>query len=177
MSKTHGSFRHNRVSIAVLGFLALLAAGCTTTRSAVFPDDPANTIERSHISMRLHAVDRSPDAMLMWIDIANNTGETVVIFRSQQTMPTFSQLYSQIRLLGAGEPVTAKRQSHVRTVDKAHYRILSGEHARLAVGFVAPGIDRAKGLTVEVRAWQDTTSDVWSIPIPNENSETTKMGG
>jgi hypothetical protein len=122
--------------------------------------------------MRLHAVDRGVDSMLVWIDIVNGTSKTVVISRSQQTMPTYSQLYPQIRLLGSGEPVIAKRHSMVRTIDKAHYRILAGEHARLAAEFVAPGIDRARGLTVEARVWQDSSSDVWTLPIPDEHIAT-----
>jgi hypothetical protein len=118
--------------------------------------------------MRLHAVDRDTDSMLVWIDIVNSTGATVVISRSHQTMPTYSQTYPEIRLLGAGGPVVAMRHSNVRTIDKAHYRVLTGEHARLAVEFAAPGIGHEHGLTVEAQAWQEGTSDVWTLPVPDE---------
>lgn len=160
--------RRRSLAVAVLALAGLLATGCASTRSVVYPEDPASQIEHRQVTMRLHSVDRSTDSMLAWIDIVNGTGETVVISRSQQTIPTYVQIYPQIRLLGAGEPVIAKRQSTVRTIDKSHYRILAGEHARLAVGFISAGIDRARGLTVDARVWQGSSSDLWSLPVPDE---------
>lgn len=148
----------------------MLMPGCATARLAIPPAGEAPGSEHRQVAMRLHGVERRDDALLVWIDIDNRAGEPVVIARAIREQPQYSELFPQLRLVGAGMgagPSAVQRPGRP-AVDRPHLRLAPGEHVRLALRFDAPGIDLANGLAIEAKAWMSGEPGLWIVPIPDQ---------